>query len=93
MIFAELGDRIIYTGIGEGYLVNTYTMDLMIRNLIVGNYYIVDDIRKYFEFLGSYGGSIVYYRLKELNFWAPFYIFRLDANFLKERMKDKYNLK
>lgn len=90
---SEFGDRVIYIGVCEGCPANTVTINLMIKNLIMGNSYIVQDIRKFFEFLAQPFKSTVYYKLREFNFWAPYYAFRLDTNFSKEKMKYKYNLK
>jgi len=80
-----VGELVKYNG-NINHAPNTYTIDLMVNNLTVGNFYEVDDVR-------LVAGDGYFYRFRNAGgeFWYPYKSF--DHCCAREVLIKKYNLR
>jgi len=84
---AEIGEGVIYTG-DLSYTINEVTANLMKRHLIKGCLY---KVQYKHRFYGRMNEIVDHYKIK--GFWAPCESFKLSSDFIRIRIKNKYNLK
>jgi len=89
---AEIGEEVIYTG-DLSFSTNEITTNLMKKNLVPNNHYIISGVRA-FPLSLTDSSDTIYYRIMDINkgfnFWAPCESFRRD---LRKYIKETYNLK